>query len=1335
MRSAVLLLSLVWLSAVWLCPAVVLGQTYSPLASPLTSSSGCAAPSTFVQLGDDNYADFPNSQYYGLQPGQVYMSAFPNSIWGAQVTQLSLALGDNSGAAGPVHLRMGIYAMGGSGVSLTASLLGQTDEVTVYPSGAQTLYANLLTPVQMLGGNQYSLAVWADAALQAGSGGSNASYIGYGNVFELYVDYSLPNSMQVANTEPNFNYQTALAARGCLNPNGPVTPGTALYFFTAYAEQYAAARSSSDYTQVSTTTLTLACGVLAASTTSTTTAFGSGMQISSLTGTLSTSTSGGDGQYDPWFASSSAAVTLQSSTKLAGVTPSNLVYPSGAAALVDANGLSLRTSTGVQYVVQWNSGLQQYVFINSTANGALPAASQPIVLSGFTLSPATGRPSEACQPSPAYKAPQVPSCPANSVAISIGDSSTDLVDLFDLQYGYSSSLYGNVLYFRPFVVAVASTQLTSLSTYIFANPFIVLHLRLGVYSLVGSMSSPTWSLVGQTAELVLPNPAGGLITALLPSPVTLAVGTYAIGVWFDQPVSAPSVFWYTAGVFNLYQSYTSLSATGSLPSLATPAFDYYIASSGATACVPGATSLVVYSFCASFAIDAYGDSDVYSGTLSVHPVAQSNSIGRYYVVLGGSATLSSAYWGELAVSVGSIVNPTPIRLYDTSSSTGATALDANGLQLYFNIFNEEPLGVFLQAQPIPYTPAFNYVEIWQSPYSPAYRNSVGPGQFSFQAYTSGPLPTCEFGGTSFANLVSPASAAVESCPTAGQLPISYGDPIIADFANQKEGNSVAANTLYTNSFTALAGTTVTQLAVGVLANTNAAVSIKLGLWSSSGALVASSTPISLVQVYDQQVVYQLASPVALTAGKYYVGVVANASLNMATSTSNSVSASSAFGAGLPSTLSLSGSAAAVPVLAYGCATATHSLCAAVQYYSPSALSSTAALYQGLLLATTNADGSLTPQVASVHGSLMQRGAGAPNEQLLGYSLLSLASTPSSLYPSAAQQLTATGLQLYSSSLSTAVTLSYSSSLRQYVDSWGMSAAATDASVLNSNFSVSAIGSSGNLVPACSVLYLPSYQSPPSPSAPSCPSGQSAVVLGDDSNSDFGASIEEATYSSADFLFSQTVTTSASALSITQLAVTLNNNFNTAAHLMLAIYDFTSLQLLGNTSQVLLVNPQDGAVVIALSSPVILQPAHQYLLVMFSDFALYSSFSYGGGGHCAPVAYGAWPATFPSSSSCGPVPVAALGCTTSATATPTTSSSSSSFSSSDVNLSKGAVAGIVIGCVIGTNLMLLLCLMLVCGLGTNKRHADAGKGFTTQSREDPPSRVEMVHSESSRNVGV
>ena len=982
------------------------------------------------------------------------------------------------------------------------------------------------------------------------------------------------------------------------------------------------------------------------------------------------------------------------------------------------------TTSGVQYTIQWSAAAGQYVVLNSSTGGTTQAAT---VYSSFTLTATTSLTATIpCGGPPmVYSPPSVPTCPSGSLATSFGDITGDLAEIYDVQDGYSY-VDGNALYFRPFYSQVANTQILSLSTWLLANPRVVLHMRLGLYQLSGSIASPTWTLLGQTAEQVIVNPVNASYTVPLPSAVTLStVGVYAIGVWYDQPVNTYETFWeYAPNPGVLYQQYTSLSSTGTLPTVSSPPLGYDLAASGANGCIPNVASAPIqFSFCAAFKTQY--STDTISGVLTALPTKSTGTLGSYWTLLSGYATdtVNSGY----PLTLGPITNPTPMRLYDNTTSSGGVALDATGLQLYSNLYSDEPYVYTIASKQIPNTPVFNYIETVQYYFQAATVNSVA-GTFSYQPYTAGsPIPACTYKAATYANLIIPPSPAQESCLAGGQLKAQFGDSNLADFANQKEGgSSIAALTLATNAFTAASPVTLTQLAVDILANTALNFTVQLGLYSSTGALLGSTAVITLAQAYDQQVIGALTTPVAITAGAYYVGVVASAPLFIATSTSTTTPSMVVTTFGVPSTLSTSGSSGpAVPLMAYGCAVATHSFCALIQYNVPigsGGPTSSTYQYQGVLAGTANADGSYTVTGANVHATVFQRVSTLPNTLVSAYAEL-VPSGSSKFYPAAAQPVDGTGLTFFSAALSLTVTLSYSSAQGQYVDTWGTSTVGLQP--ILSVFNVSAIGSSGVIVPQCNIyVSLPSSVIPAAPAAPTCASGQSLVTLGDDVTADYQANLEEQDWQNNAYATLRPIMTGNASVAVSQVALGFNNNVNSVAHIAFALYD-NKYNLLAMSPVLTVTNSPDTILVGQLNVTVLVPPFTQYYAAMWSDNSVFVSFSYTTISYCQQMPAGVmFPAVFPQQDQCEVLALAAIGCTaptTSTTSTTPYTTNTGSSSSNNVDLSKGAVAGIVIGCVVGTNLLLLICLFLACGLG---RNGATDKSRSREQTYEPNSRVEL-----------
>ena len=1350
------------------------GQAYSPMVS-LNAPSTCGS-TTFVKVGNDASANFTQYGATGVTVGSgyVYLTAANHSTLGSQLTQMTLALGDNSALAAPVLLRLGVYSLSaGVGSGVQGTLVGQTGELVLYPSGPQLLVANLLQPVVTIASNQYGLGVTTSNNFKAFGGGGVTSYYAY--AYAAY-DYSLPAAILGT---ASATYSTAIAASGCYDPSTLSSAGTSLYAFCGYVETYAPSPSTTDYTQVSSTTQQVFSGLIVANSSSPTTkSFGSGLAVATLKGSVTTTRSGQNSFQLPQIATLVDQLSGTTTQSIASTSPTNLIYPSGSAALVDASGLSLVASSGTAYLLQWQAATLQYQLRTTTG-----AVSGTTALSGFTLTPisASNPQVPVCAPiAPVYTPPSVPSCPAGSQAVTLGDVTSDLSSVYYVASG-TGYVSGNVLYFRPFYVQVAGTQVLSLSTYLFPNPNAIVHARIGLYALNGSITTPSWTLLSQTPEQVLANPLAGNITVPLPSVQTLGVGVYAVGVWFDAPVYSLATSWDAAPQpFNLYAQYTSQSSSGAMPAYAVPQADYSLAPGAANACVPG-QSTTQFSICAAFRTGAAATAvDVYSGTLTVLSNKYSGPFGSYWNVVSGN--ISRVGYLQYPMSAGSVTSPTPNRLYDVTTTSGGVALDTAGVQFYANYLGSEPYTFVLKSVLAPFTPTYAYAETLQLYYgAPTTYSGYGPGQFTYASYTAGsPIPNCTYTAPTYINLVLPTPPAQETCTAyPGYMRATFGDTAISDFANQAEGNAIPASTIYTNAIIVQGSVILTQLAVDVLGNTAQNLSLQLGLYTSAGALLASTAQVLLAQVYDRQIILPLTTPATLTAGTYLVAVMASASLNIATSASaTSPSASVAsFSGGLPAQMSVSGTAAAVPVTAFGCAVATHTFCSIIQYYLPQQLggpTTYAYVYQGVLAATSNADGSLSAVVVDIHGTYFQRYTSVPNNNLYQFTQLSLAA-PSRLYPGAAQPVDATGLQLYSATVGS-LNLTYNAALGQYVDTWGRNAQKL-ATIQYSQFSLTTVGTSGTLVPACNVLTLPQSVSPPLPSPPTCPSGQTPVTLGDNTKSDYTYSQEEDDYINGGNIVTRVFTTGNATLSIAQVGLGLMNNMNTLVRMSFAVYGRTGL--LGYSHEVNVSNPQNDLTVVAsLQAPVTLQPRTTYYFAMWADNSLFLEFSAPNNNPCGAVPYipggTAWPALVPNTGSCAGLAIVAYGCTTappsSATSPPTTTptptttagtggasptsaaspaspttspstsipppppqSTSTSSSSNDVSLSKGAVAGIVVGCVVGTNLLVLLCLFLMCNWSL-KGSGDGVQKAPKNRESEPQSRVELAPTTEPSRVG-
>ena len=1328
----------------WLLTALCLSspaaaQPYTPIPASLAS---CPSGQTAVTLGSTTLSPADGSFYYGsLSNAQLLvLSINTTGLNGATLSQLSLALGDNSRMAGPVQLTLGVYTyqLQPSSSPVTGLLVAQTAEITVYPSSAQTLYASLLYPVTLMStaGSQYGLAVWTDGYLVAGQHGYGSGYSGY-SLSHAYGDYSMPTSLSLT------TYAGAgMAASGCINPNEFSGGSSAVYAFCAYSASYSPGQPNSIYSTAVSTVTSMTGLITVGKSSPTTTSFGTGYTVTGLSGSLTQSVSGSSAFNSPSISVTPHFVQLGGS-KLG--SPSNLLYLSGPAA-VDSGGLSVTLDTGVQVLLQGSSSGA----ISFTASTPSAVATQSLyVSSAFVLTAETASStSTSCLTSSYVPDPPV-ACPAGQVPISYGNTNPAYA-LNALSIFRSEVPQANVIYFSPFLATAPSTVITTLSYYVLANPGDVCHLRLGLFLINDSTATTSFVLLAESSEVTLVNIGNQLVSVNLPTPVPLTQGgNYAIGIWADQSIYSPYNVWQPA--FTATIPYSSVSSTGAFPPIIAGVSSGANVPTAASGCTAGRTSQV--SFCAAF--NYQFATTVYTGVLTVLDTVFTNSWGSYRIVISGNGTVDQySPW-----TLGGFQYLTPNYLYDPATTKSGTVLDGAGLQIVYSRGEAmtSTITVLAPASAIDGIAVFSYWESIEYTFGEAgYQGNAG-ANVTWAPYTGGAI-TCPTPATTALNLVVPASVSRLLCPASSSL-LTFGDPVIFDYANYREGNAVSAGLVYTNSFTGQAGAVVSQLAVDLLSNVNSPpIGLQLGLYlASSGALLASSGPITLLQTVDQQVVVALASPVTLTAAQYYLALTANASLSIATGSAQSATMTSS-GGGLPGTFTASGTTAGVvPVLALGCLPASYSFCSWFQYYTPGSTPSTSTfLYSGLLTLGSGPSSSsfgsyYSVSLASAYLSVYTRLATSTISSVTLFdTLVSPAGGSGRIYVSGVAALDLSGLQLYSASRAVTVTLSYSGNA-SFVDS---SAAAWGAP-LTSNFSVAPTGGSGGSIPQCGVLSLPTVNIGLAP-APSCPAGQTVVSFDDDVGADYGNVVEEVYYGSNSYIIMRQFTAPPSNVSssITQLGWGLNKNFNVLGHARFALYD-TNLNFLAQSNEVTFINPVDQAIVGALSPAYALTPSGVYYIAVWTDVSLYFSFSYiYVNTPCNLYQYSsgtAWPSPFVSAGDCGYAALGAYGCAAPVlTASSATSSSTgvspeisrsgtdpsscSGCGSSGSSLSNGAIAGLVIGCSIGVALLTAICLTL-CFRGNVFGKATSAAGVTTngnrhaaQRLDSPPQspRVEMTH---------
>ena len=1309
--SLVLLFSLVALLLVE--QSAVSAQDYSPQVARLTTAT-CPSGSSLISVGDDSAAPvtagfFPGSAY--SFPWQYYMRGFNGSRFGGRLQQLSLGLGDNSAQTLPVHLRLAVFLVLGDG---NAQLLAQTDELVVYPSGAQVLYAALPAPLWLTSGGQYALAASFDQPLALSFGAVATSYSAYGgySAAGFYPTLSVYADM--------FDLAVSMAAYGCLDPSTQPASGATLYSFCAYSETSRPSTSKSDWSKPATTLTSFYSGLLAVASAATSTTFGSGYAVTLVEGELVTDLEGTN-YYVPTAADAATSLVLSTSNLIKAVTPSNLVYPSGAAAFLDSGGLSLTTGTGIQLVIQYSTSTSSYVFLNSSVNGGAPG--NPAFLSNFSLTRLIGTavPPDCPKVLPQVYVPEAvtATCPAGSAAFSYGSLLAPEASENTGEYDFVDA---NNVYTHFFVAGAPGTSVISLSVAIHQNPNTIIHARMGLFAVNGTQSQPTaLTLLAQTKELTVANSGDLTLTGNLPFPLPLTFGAlYSIGIWYDTALYSPVVYEWDYGQNYLYDTELNYQSVGSgnFPSSLTPARNYYSVALQATACLPSAGPKLKFAFCAAWANP--WSSDVYAGVLTVLGTQYTDSFGTYRVVVAGSGLIYNEddSTTPFVVSSGADTDVLP-RLYDPATTQGGVVLDGTGFVLTYQVgygYYTYTNNLAISTSPIPNTPLRQYVESYWYQDGSVYPDALG-GFFSLHSYVDGAnVPPCVPPVSSALNLVTPPSVGVETCT--GLLLVPHGDSNIFDYANNREGNRIPALTLYTNTFVALAGERISVLTVDVLSNVNVSVRIQMGVYSPTNALVGKTSVVVLNQTFDQQISVPLLAPFTTVAGTYTLTLMADAPFSIATATSTSPIASvTSFAAGLPATFASTGMGGAVPLLTAGCLSPTHTMCMVGQYHSAASGVTTANTYQAFINAAANSDGSLNVIAVAGHVTVATSALSTSSSSTSAFASLTKArSVPATLRPSASAVLDSAGIAL-ATSLGTNVTLSYDAGKAQYVDTWGLS----QGFLVASFFNLSALGTFGLLVPSCGPARLGSTVSAQPAQAPACGANQTAVTWGDDVASDFDVSglnffSDYFGQSGASQLTTSAFNTGANSTAVSQLAVALSAGTNVYARLQMALYD-SNLTLVSSTGEITVVNPTAQVVVGALNATVTLRPLSQYYIALWSDQALTTAFSFNSAtqGPCAMVPYGGgWPSVLVMNEEyCPTVPLAALGCSLppipSAIDAASCPGSSSSNSSSGGRLSDGAVAGVVVGCVLGVNLLLLICVFLVMRARSGEKRATTKPG--------------------------
>ena len=1333
------------------------GQSYLPQPPVLSCPSG----SHSFQLGTDDLADFP---MVGKAPAEylVFTSRVSTGNYtGGSVRWLSIGLGDNRAQTTSLELRLALYLR----INDSLSLLGQTVQVTLNPSGPQVLYAALPTPITLAYGADYVVTVFTLGLyyVQVVAGLTDPQpYAGFSSYQSGSAKalFTYPDNAQLSPT-PSVPF-LPLSALGCIadepQPQSFAAADMQLYSFCAYSQQSQPASDPQDYSQQASSSLSVYTGVLAVNVSSASSSFGLYHPILAATALAILSRSGG------YLDADGDSVTRSLVLGGSAVSPpaSQRLYPLGAAAPIDLYGLSLLSVTGLQTVLRY-SGQGSAIDTVTSAGGSTSSR-----LSAFSIQPYTW--TDGIDSPLAYLPVCTPplttynfaplTCPDGSAYVEYGRSSEDWNPRDrngGIPWPYYAQMMGNLIWFYSFTPQLPGSLAYELTVLLSDSPATLLHLRFGLFTAAGD--SGPFFLVQQTAEVELLNPAAGLISAPLLPPVSLAANqSYYVAVWADQVVRAPWLTYAWSPVAAV--GYESQGA-GSFPStVALSPVQSYGRLMSARTCVAQQT-VVQYAFCGIF----YHTTDVvtYSGVLSVLANCYSNAQGQYRVIVAVNGTETVRTSTQAAPStyplrLGGFLAQTTNFLYDTDN--GGFALDGSGVQFLVRR-GLDPNAVILNLRNSDRAsdsgPQQSYQETLLQPNSYSNPTVVASFNASFVVRAGAALLPCAASIDATApyvppvNRVSPSSAPRISCDLRkDQVALGLGDQYIVDYATRTVAARLSSGVVYTRPFDGVPGASLQQISVAVLDNEllPAPVAIRLGIYSASSLqLLAQTNETVLYQVRQQVITMNLTSTLQLadSAELYWLALTANGSIAVASSNASSPTMAWPYSsARLSPTFASDSSVAWSPSLTgLGCSPSTHSLCAYFQYYSdPNARlpPTDTIVYQGLL----NVDSSAPYPTRFGVGARVLAGSGYISSwriyqavALTTFQAYILAVDAHDVYlqPDSAAVVDTTGLQLLLNGGKSSVTLSYDSGSGAVVESGRTGLVVSSVSLRQLNVSTG--------LPSCSITDVPNYVlswSSSSEPAPSCPDASSVVTYGDASPTDLEYTADSAVVWQGSTSLRRFRSSDSNYTELRWLSMGVLPNPGSILRLTFNLYDL-QMRLLATTGQFSVANTQQQTLVAPLQSPVVVAPSTDYYLSATSSDYLYApaaatfgpdlgtsgsasliralgaigclteppqlpssvSSSSSSSSTAAPVtsatssrALPASPtgnsqATTPSSAASSPAPPATSMVSTAAAAVPLVPMADSLSAS----WSTGEVVGVVLGCMIGSNLLLVLLWWLCC----------------------------------------
>ena len=517
-------------------------QPYIPYPPPISAAT-CPSGSTVVNFMTSNTSAFTyqTAATYTLYTSDIWLQQFNVTQFGVTLYQLQVGLLDNSNLGNAAHLRLGLYLYS----SNSYVLIAQTAEITIYPSGPQVVVGNLPTPVALQAGATYAVGSWTDTVLYTAS--SSVSSTSQWVYYYGYQPFGLLSSVPVTCSTCTYA-QRPFAAVGCQSTaTDPFSAaGTSVYSFCAWTMTWSPASTPqvvySDPGPY--TVLTTFQGLLAATTSTSSSSFGTYSTVTAALGEWAQTKNGV--QY--YGTTTNTVLGGPAAFQLGGNTltsANNRLYVSGAAFSVDAAGISLQVATGMQVILQYNATSNLLQTVDTVHGLTITTAS------GFTVVPfVLGAPAIAC-PGPVQgpRGDTPLTCPSGSAQVTYGDtSSKDLYSSYNQElYSY---LYANVLYTRNFTVPVSGVTISQLSLLVSQNLGRVIHMRMSIWAAVSITNLPyyssaaTMTLLAQTREYTMTNGGDGVITLNLQTPLTLnASTTYYIGFWADSWIWAAYTYY------------------------------------------------------------------------------------------------------------------------------------------------------------------------------------------------------------------------------------------------------------------------------------------------------------------------------------------------------------------------------------------------------------------------------------------------------------------------------------------------------------------------------------------------------------------------------------------------------------------------------------------------------------------------------------------------------------------------------------------------------------------------------------------------------------------------